>query len=60
LAYSDPNIPHRVCVTCATYVACKSNDIELLRVQLVSNPAVMNSVDPVSGDALVHVACRDN
>jgi ankyrin repeat protein len=42
------------------HAACKSNDIGLLRVQLDHNATVVNAIDPVSGDALVHVACRSN
>ena len=42
------------------HVACKANDIELLRTQLCSNAFVVNAVDPISGDALVHVVCRDD
>jgi ankyrin repeat protein len=42
------------------HAACKANDMDLLRAQLSRNPAVVNAIDPLSGDALVHVACRDN
>ena len=42
------------------HVACKANDMELLRSQLSIYPAIVNAVNAVSGDALVQVACRDN
>ena len=42
------------------HVACKANDMELLRSQLSRNPPIVNAVDVVSGDALIHVACREN
>ena len=42
------------------HVACRSNDLDLLRIQLSSDPAIINSIEPVSGEALIHVACRKN